>query len=297
LPSKPVVAHEKLRVFRQSLPKFSPGVLVFLVCYTLIFFETFLQIFSPVVLTPRYVVDSGYGVRGNWPGASYTHYSREFGRIKFKINSKGARADREFSYSKPPGTVRVVAFGDSFTVGFGAQSEETYLEQMRGVLRELIGRNVEVINLGVSGHGTAEELIALQTQGLKFEPDVVLFQWHHTDLQDNIRSQLFGFGESGIERKNETYLPAVDVREKIYGSRFYRFIAGHSMFYSWARNKAAKFTKKNLFEARKVQTGESVEGAESQSFKSSVFPIEKSVVCSNLLSRGIVDWRTTFTVQ
>ena len=248
--SKEDAVYRKWSKFKQSLPTFSLGTAIFLTCYTVLFFELFLQLFSPVVLTPRYVVDGGYGVRGNWPGAKYSHYSREFGRIEFSINQQGARSDNDFSLDKPSGVFRIVAFGDSFTAGFGARFEETYLEQMKDRLIDLTSRDVEVINFGVSGHGTAEELVALQALGLRFEPDVVLFQWHHTDLQDNIRSQLFGVDESGLRRLNDSYLPAVGIRERLFRNSLYRFVAEHSMSYTWVRNKAAQVTKRSLFRAR-----------------------------------------------
>ena len=37
--------------------------------------------------------------------------------VQFDTNSKGLR-DREFSYEKPPGKLRIMMLGDSFTVGW-----------------------------------------------------------------------------------------------------------------------------------------------------------------------------------
>lgn len=206
-----------------------------------------MRVFDPVVMLPRYVVDSGYGIRGNWPNTRYTHYSQEYGTIEFKVNSKGLRSDREIPYEKPPNTLRVLGFGDSFTMGFGAQQEQTFLSRMEKHLRSRTHCNVEVLNMGVSGFGNAEALVALNREGLKYEPDVVVFQWHRTDLQDNMRSRLFRLTDNQLVVDQETYLPLVGVREKLFSNPVYRFVAANSMAYTWFRNAAARMTKKSLW--------------------------------------------------
>src|SRR5436309_15627215 len=45
--------------------------------------------------------------------------------VDFETNSKGLR-DRETSYAKPPGKLRILMLGDSLTVGWGVAVEDTF---------------------------------------------------------------------------------------------------------------------------------------------------------------------------
>ncbi|MBU1849701.1 MAG: hypothetical protein KKH40_03155, partial [Nanoarchaeota archaeon] len=60
----------------------------------------------------------------------------------------------------------------------------------------------EVINLGVSGYGTDQELILLQKEGLKYNPDVVILGFYlENDKPDNSKELLIV--ENGELIKNE----------------------------------------------------------------------------------------------
>src|SRR5688572_7729446 len=98
---------------------------------------------------PRRVVAAPWGIRYNEPGASYRHKSRD-GTWSFKINHQGMRAERDYSYEKPPGVRRIVVLGDSFGIGYEVDVQQTFAMVLE---RELRNRNprVEVLNAGVSG--------------------------------------------------------------------------------------------------------------------------------------------------
>lgn len=102
------------------------------------------------------------------PGASGRHRTAEFD-VAVRVNSQGFRADRAYSPEAPPGTLRIVAVGDSFTFGQGVEVEETFAARLEGLLP-----GTEVVNLGVSGYGTDQQLLMLRHRGLAFRPDVVL---------------------------------------------------------------------------------------------------------------------------
>jgi len=223
------------------------GKALLLGVYVLLLCELFMWVFKPMPLMPRYVADSGYGVRGNAPGAEYSHYSREYGTIDFRINQKGVRSSREISYEKPAGVFRILSLGDSFAAGYGAQEAQTYVGVMEGYLASQYGCPAEVVNLGVSGFGTAEELVTLRREGMKYQPDLVLVSWHETDTSENVRSELFSLDQTGqLQTLNEEYLPAVKLRQRLFSYGPYRFIASKSMLYTWIRDQVAFATKRLL---------------------------------------------------
>lgn len=74
---------------------------------------------------------------------------------------------------KAPGTLRVLAVGDSFVFGVGAQAEETYPAQLQRILRSR-GLKAEVLNAGEPGFGVPDAVAWYQRWGWPLEPDVVL---------------------------------------------------------------------------------------------------------------------------
>jgi lysophospholipase L1-like esterase len=101
------------------------------------------------------------------------------------INSHGLR-DREYSLLKPTNTFRILALGDSFTYGHGVRSEETYVKQLEAILNRKLGHHgtrFEVLNAGVPGYNTHQELIHLQEVGLLYNPDAILLGFTMSDAE------------------------------------------------------------------------------------------------------------------
>lgn len=220
--------------------------------FVVLFAELFLRIYAPVPMLPRYIASAEYGVRMNMPNQRYAHTTPDY-QITIQTNSKGIRSDFEIPYEKPPGIKRIVALGDSFLMGYGAHPDEMLLNVMVERLRER-GQRVELVNLAVSGFGNAEELVALQAEGMRYHPDLVLIGWHDTDLDDNVRSGLFELHDGELVRAAESFLPAVKSREILFRSRVYRFLAGSSQLYNWFRDQVGEAVKTVLADLRDAQS-------------------------------------------
>jgi len=215
--------------------------------YFLLVGEVFLRFFSPQLMLPRYVCATDYGIRGNTPSQSYWHRAPEY-RINIRTNSKGLRADGEIPYGKPQGMRRIMLLGDSFGMGYGVSLEDTFLARMVDSLRAA-GVKCEPVNLSVSGFGTAEELVALQEEGFRYEPDLVVIAWHATDLDDNVRSNLYAIEGKELVRKNKTFLPAVKSREMLFQVAAFRWLAIHSHLYCCLRERSAEVVKFKIMPA------------------------------------------------
>lgn len=207
--------------------------------------EMALRLVAPQKILPRYVTDSGFGVKVHWPNL-VTHHSTGEYRIEIRTNSLGMRADKEYPFAKPPGTFRIVGVGDSFTIGYEVEVEDCYLSRVERSLRDA-GKPVEVLNLGVSGFGTAEELIMLRERGFKFEPDAVVVGYFDNDIGDNTRSQLFALGDDGaLMRRNASYLPAVKAQDFLFSLAPYRFLAENSHLMCFVREQASEIVQKRM---------------------------------------------------
>ncbi len=224
--------------------------------YVLVFGEAFVRLFAPVAVIPRYVTGAPYGVRMGMPNMTFRQTSAE-SNVQIRTNSRGIRADREYPYEKPPGTCRVLLFGDSFFVGYEVSLEDSFAWLLEKKLNAS-GHRCEVVNLAVSGFGTAEMLVTLREEGLRYHPDIVVFSSHVSDLDDNVRSALYALDDgSKLVRQNATYLPGIGVSDALSRIFLYRWVVENSQLYSALRERAAYYVKAWLlkFEKRAVAPG------------------------------------------
>jgi len=91
------------------------------------------------------------------------------GKIVYEYNSAGFR-DEEHVLEKRSSVTRLVVIGDSVTEGSGVEQDLVFSRQVQF----LFGPRYEVINLGMSGLNTPQEVHLLDVEGLKYEPDIVV---------------------------------------------------------------------------------------------------------------------------
>ncbi|GIW43742.1 MAG: hypothetical protein KatS3mg077_1024 [Candidatus Binatia bacterium] len=118
--------------------------------------------------------------RGWW-----TQEEREF-VVPVAINARGLR-DVQREYTKPSGHVRILVVGDSFVEAMHVRLEEMFTRRLEHLLDGVgASRRVEVISAGVSGWGTASELLWLGKEGRKYQPDIVLLHFYPgNDIKNN----------------------------------------------------------------------------------------------------------------
>ena len=121
------------------------------------------------------------------PGASWGVLQPD-GQRWIEINSDGLRGP-EVVLAHPAGTFRIALLGDSFIEAFEVPFSKTVGEVLEHRLSALRGTPVEVLNFGMGGYGTAQELLTLQHEVWKYSPDLVLLAvTTGNDISDNYRS-------------------------------------------------------------------------------------------------------------
>jgi len=174
---KPVSANSQLKA-RVALVAISLVV-------GLVFCEVFLRLFAPQVV--RRPVLWGYDAELGWghiAGAAGRLISPEFD-VEVRINADGFR-DRERHADKPPDSRRILVFGDSFAEGWGVALDDSFSEELHGCLAIADGgTEVEVVNFGVAGYGTDQELLLFRRQGALYRPDDVVVLFYGNDLWNN----------------------------------------------------------------------------------------------------------------
>jgi len=153
--------------------KMAVAAVVGAVLVTLVGFEILLQVYAGDLRPGRVISkslragDARLRFR-NRANVDVTVENREVGKVRYRTDSRGLR-DEEIPFEKPAGERRLLAVGDSFTYGIWVNEPETYVA---GIERGLPGW--EVVNTGVIDWAPDQEYLYLTTEGLRYEPDVVM---------------------------------------------------------------------------------------------------------------------------
>jgi lysophospholipase L1-like esterase len=105
-------------------------------------------------------------------------------------DGRGYRSSRPIDYGrKPPGVVRILALGGSTTEEADLDDRKTWTSLLAGRLTKATGREVEVVNAGVSGLRAVHNLRTL-TDSEAFAPDMAIFMlgvndWNHDIIAAN----------------------------------------------------------------------------------------------------------------
>ena len=99
--------------------------------------------------------------------------------IPWSINARGLRESEEYSYGRDGRSkIRILVLGDSFTAGHGVDESERWTERLSAQL----GAEVEIINAGVPAYAADQEFMWYRTEGVRYQPDVVVF----AHLEENL---------------------------------------------------------------------------------------------------------------
>ena len=221
------------------------------VATVLLMAEAYFRWFDPQPIIPRYVETSPYGIRKNIGNVHGTMITSEY-RHAFNTNSQGFRGTKEYALQKPLGIYRVVVLGDSVALGHGVDDSETFSAVLERKLSEV--GPAEVINMGVSGFGTAEELIQLRHVGLAYQPDLIILTYFQNDPYNNIVSKLFTVVNNTLIQQQETFVPAIFIRDRLYLIPGYSWLCQYSHVVNFFRNRVSAFFTGQLAQQNGIST-------------------------------------------
>ncbi|MFN8632273.1 MAG: SGNH/GDSL hydrolase family protein [Chloroflexota bacterium] len=154
----------------------------------LLLLEAALRLFGPI-LPGNYntgtflTTDPVYG-RFHVRGFDGWVKTREY-TSRVTINALGLRGP-ERPLAKPPGVQRIVLLGDSFTEAVQVAEQDSTVSRLEASLNARGTGRYEVLNAGVGGWGTGQELVYLREEGYKLQPDlVVVLLYLGNDIFDN----------------------------------------------------------------------------------------------------------------
>jgi hypothetical protein len=101
-------------------------------------------------------------------------------RTNVQYNAEGWRG-LDLAFDKPADVFRILVLGDSFVDAYTIPVQDRFSE----VLETRLGSQFEVINLGVGGYSTDQELLLLEQEGWKYQPDLVVLAFYYNDVWGN----------------------------------------------------------------------------------------------------------------
>ena len=203
------------------------------------------------------------------PFTIYKNLSRQNTK-EFTINSRGFRGGEFLTI--PDKRTRIIVVGGSNAFGSGVASNDETVES----ILERLNPGYEVINAGVVGFVSGQELTYIVTELADYHPHIIIafdgwndlhLQWYHTSwfpkqkTKDEMgyNSTFFSFQ---IEKKLiENYNTQVGLFSSF--SRFFNAAVDKSLLISWLRKKAERFKQRLAY--RKNSNSENTENKRSDS--------------------------------
>lgn len=161
------------------------------------------------------------------------------GDVEFSwtTNSRGYRTTREFAVPKPAATKRVLLLGDSFTFGQGVNDSQTFAaEAQRRLEAACAPTRIDIINTGVPGFSTSQELALLEREGVALQPDVIVLGFYGNDPQDNLTRGVHVLaGDTLAPRPREARPALYRIKRLVDRVPGYAWLAAHSQLVNLIR--------------------------------------------------------------
>ena len=107
------------------------------------------------------------------------------GKTIVETSNSGGLRGPERPREKPAGEVRVLALGDSFCEGYLVNDDEVFSAVLERKWQK--SGELAVLNAGVAGYSTDQELIYFRETGVMYQPDVTVVFFFDNDLWFNTR--------------------------------------------------------------------------------------------------------------
>ena len=154
-------------------------------------------------------------------------------KMHTEVNADGLLG-KAYSVNRVPGKYRIALLGDSFTSGEAVDPESKFAGVWEKNLSNKIPAGVEVINFGVGGTGTWQQLQMFHIKARKYKPDltVVAFCWCN-DIENNIDKFKSGNMSPLLDQYEVEWYKRLEVKRK----NFNKWLWNNSGLYQFTRTR------------------------------------------------------------
>jgi hypothetical protein len=112
-------------------------------------------------------------------------YSNELEKnVRIITNSEGF-VGKDYPIEKDENTTRIAVIGDSYVAALQVDTEKNFVSLLEKELNKNPSQKFEVMNFGVGGQGTFEELARYYHYVRKYKPDYVVLVFYPNDFENN----------------------------------------------------------------------------------------------------------------
>lgn len=195
--------------------------------------EIAVRVFAPQLLSGSWYIVGPLGAHTNKAsGAAVQAFPDRV--VTYEFNSKHQRSRAE----PDPKALKVLVLGDSFTFGIGLNIEETYVQKLQRELDSSLGKGaVQLLNAGVGGGGTADQLAYLEAFGGALDLSAVVVFVSFADFHRAVQRAIYAMGPQPeelvvVDRSSERSR----LKRLLEGNRLYEFLLEHSHLVQLVRN-------------------------------------------------------------
>jgi lysophospholipase L1-like esterase len=143
----------------------------------------------------------------------------EWGGVEVSVNPRGFRGP-VVPYPRAAGVRRILYLGDSVTFGYRVAGwEDTYPCLVESLLEARDSIPTETVNLAVEGYSQWQQLLVLEQEGFRYQPDLVVVGFVLNDVTEMFHLVRFGGSDEGFQLRHS------------YASTFDRLVAKSALLY------------------------------------------------------------------
>lgn len=134
-----------------------------------------------------------------WVNIPNTHFADFYGPgLNLNINNQGFRSTEDFTVEVPPGQVRAICAGDSFTLSFGVSDDQGWC-----YLLSVLEPRLQTVNMGQGGYGIDQAYLWYKRDGDKVRHNITLFAFITSDFDRMQRGIFLGYGKPVLKVEND----------------------------------------------------------------------------------------------
>lgn len=175
-----------------------------------------------------------------WTNVPNTYIRDMYGPgVYMQINSQAFRANNDFSKKIADGKKRIICSGDSFTLGYGVDNDNTWCQ-----LLTALDDSLETVNMGMGGYGVDQAYLWFKRDSSIIEHDVHIFAFISNDFDRMRRDKFMGYGK-----------PVLSLEDGVLSSRNVP-VPRRSYYVPWLTDNISAIEKINLLKVlRKLLFG------------------------------------------
>ena len=119
--------------------------------------------------------------------------------VYLRTNAQAFRNDHDVSPAVPAGKTRVICSGDSYTLGFGVNNDQTWCQRLAA-----LDPRLEPVNLGQGGYGLDQAYLWYLRAGMPLDHQVHLLAFITDDFLRMRSDRFLGYGKPLLDIRNDS---------------------------------------------------------------------------------------------